>query len=155
MDKRGQAAEQVLDADKLLIAVFISLIIVAMGYGIYEIFWKEKPSDIVRDRDRVVAELMNLQPDEKLQVITAAKSRFLIQMFGTGNSQKECSMMPCVCVVDNTEVKCAQMPKITNDCASGICAPKGESLGKEYAGAGTAVTICRKANELHIGDACS
>lgn len=164
MDKRGQAApEQALEAGRFLLYILLALLIGAIGYAIWEIAIKTPPSEIVRDRDRVILELLALQPDQKLDVFTSAKEKYPIQLFGSGNTQKDCGGKPCVCVVDQGQTKCAVVQKkgveIVDDCVKypdKLCAPKAESLGRqEDAGAGKPVTICRKANAFYLGGECA
>jgi hypothetical protein len=154
MNKRGQAVEQVLEAGKLLFYVLIALMLLAVGYAMWDIFMKEKPTDITRDRDSVIKQLSALQPDQRLEVVSRSNTAFTIQLLGTGNSKQDCKKMPCVCVIEQGKDKCAIMPKIGSDCSK-ICAKQGESLGKMTdAGNGKPVLICSKSNELHLGDAC-
>lgn len=162
MDKRGQAAEQVLEAGKLLFYILIALLLFAIFYGVWEVFFKQPVSMATRDRDRMVKELAALQPDQKLEVITTGGGYDII-LYGTGNTNDYCRGKPCICESDGK--KCVILQNIADDCSKGVCVlncDKGlcvPAAQPETAKItqGQPVTICRKgrsANELHIGDAC-
>lgn len=152
MNKKGQAAEQVLEAGKLLLYVMIALILFSIFYAAWEVFFKKPVTLGVRDRERVVKEIAALQPNQAIDVITTGGG-YALELYGAGNTNAYCKGKPCIC--DSESKTCVILQKIESNCEKGMCAvnPEPEVVAVAQ---GMPVRICRKMdNSVHIGAACS
>jgi hypothetical protein len=149
----------VMSLARMVLAIAVAGLLLWVGCSIYYEATKKPPTEAMRDVSAVVREMYALLPGETLKVESTARVPYELQLFGVGNTQKECATKPCICVTEKgQQPQCETLDKkyITQDCKEDKpCVIAKHDLGTAQGGIGQPITICRKTNnELHLGDGC-
>jgi hypothetical protein len=155
MNKRGDVETSMLmEWGKTVLYVILFLLLLAIFYGVYSLFFKEKTTPEQLDMERVLRELTTLPEGRSLNVITSS-SGYQLSLYGPGNSEPSCATKPCLCLMQEGKPPKCEVVKDLVDCSRGICIEESEMPQVFPSGGllqkGTPVPICRKDNMLKLG----
>jgi hypothetical protein len=151
MNKRGQAeTEMVMELGKLVLYVMLFLLLAAIFYGTYSLFFKQKTTPQQLDWGRVIRDISSLPEGRSLNVITSSEG-YQLFLYGAGNDEPLCAKKACLCIEQLKQPKKCEVLEGVGECAVGTCAENSMFPASGVLQKGTPIPICRQSNKLKLG----
>ncbi len=151
MNKRGQSeTEMVMELGKLVLYVMLFLILAAIFYGTYSLFFKQKMTPQQLDWERVIRDISSLPEGRSLNVITSSEG-YQLFLYGVDNDEPLCAKKSCLCIEQEKQPKKCQVLEGVKECTTGLCAANSQFPSEGVLAKGTPIPVCRKDNKLSLG----
>lgn len=104
----------------------IFIILIAVLFAVYHIFWAEKPSIPEQNFDSLFQEISALKKDMDFEVVMRpSEEGYDIYLYPWDNKIAECAGSPCLCLKEiDKALVCRVIPRTRRDCSKGPCVEK-------------------------------